>query len=761
MAYSPVARAAEPSTVLSGAAIYRNQCAECHGPKGEGVEGEYDEPLYGDRTVAKLAKLIHKTMPEDEPELCVDADAERVARYIHGAFYSEEARARNRPARVELARLTAGQFEQSVASLVAGFRTNSSAVGEARGLSADYYDDRRPNRKKRRIERVDPEIRFQFGEKSPDPEKIEAEAFAIQWRGALLVETTGEYEFCVRTENGFNLYVNENSDKATIDGWVSSGELREHRTSLKLLGGHAYPIRLEYFKYKEKSASIELRWTPPGGVESVIPLSSLAPVRVAPVMVVTTPFPPDDRSMGYERGTAVSKAWHESTTAAAVEVADHVATHLEDLAGGDPRKDAEAYREAARAFSRRLVERAFRRPLSEEERGFYVDDRFEGGIKPEIAVKRVVILALTSPRFLYPELLGSGGDAHGVVSRLALGLRDTLPTEALRRVAQEGRLRDGDRDQVRSLAREMLDHPQTRLKLRGFFDHWLHLDDEHDLAKDPDLYPNFDRRTMADFRRSLNLFIDDIVWSEASDYRELLLADHLYLNGRLADFLGHGTFDDGRFRKVSFDPRARAGVLTHPYLLARFAYHRSTSPIHRGVFVTRNVLGRSLKPPPEAVQFEESRFDPDLTMREKVTEMTKAESCMSCHSMINPLGFSLEHFDAVGRFRFAEKEREIDAASEFQTHGGTAIAIRGARDVARHAATSVMAQRGFIQHLFEHLIKQPVNAYGPETLDQLHKAFVSQDYHIQNLVVEIVTLAALHQYQPTELRDHEHEKAES
>ena len=162
---------------------------------------------------------------------------------------------------------------------------------------------------------------------------------------------------------------------------------------------------------------------------------------------------------------------------------------------------------------------------------------------------------------------------------------------------------------------------------------------------------------------------------------------------------------------------------------------------------------------PEAVKFEESRFDPTLTMREKVTEMTKAASCMTCHSMINPLGFSLEHFDAVGRYRFAEKDREIDARSRFQTHAGEELSIAGARDVARHAATSEVAQRGFIQHLFEHLIKQPVNAFGPQTMDRLHQAFVDQGYSIRELVVEIVTLAALHHIQSSEFRDHEDEKA--
>ena len=733
----------------SGEAIYGRLCVDCHGARGEGVENEYDEPLYGNRTVEDLAKLIHKTMPEDEAELCVDDDAANVAQYVYDAFYSAEARARNQPVRVELARLTAAQYKQSVADLVGSFRSEPE-LGEERGLRAEYYDDRNRRRNKRKINRVDPEVQFAFGTKSPDPESIQDEAFAIEWEGGLIVEESGDYEFCVTTENGFKLYVNSDADKALIDGWVSSGTLTENRVTLPLLGGHVYPIRLEYFKFKEKSASIELRWKPPHGVETVIPEASLAPIKAPPVMVVSKAFPADDRSMGYVRGTAVSKAWHEATTSAAVEVADHVVGHLSSLV--DAKTDSDEWPEAVRSFCSRFVERAFRRPLSDEERAFFVDSRFGDGIETTSAVKRVVLLALKSPRFLFPEVQ-AGSDAKTVASRLALILRDTLPTKSLRRAAKDGRLKD--REAVREMAARMLDHPETRAKLQGFFDHWLHIDEEHDLSKDPRVFPDFDRETIADLRRSLTVFIDGVVWSESSDYRQLLLADYLYINEKLANFFGHGTMKGKAFRKVQFDSKARSGVLTHPYLLARFAYHQTTSPIHRGVFMTRNVLGRSLKPPPEAVRFEDSRFDPHLTMREKVTDLTKSDSCMTCHAVINPLGFSLERFDAVGRYRFMEKERAIDTRSLFQTLDGRVIALDGARDVAEHAASSPEAQRGFIQHLFEHLVKQPVNAYALETIEQLHRAFEASEFNIKDLMIEIATVAACHRIYPNESKDHD------
>src|SRR5690606_7629437 len=110
-----------------------------------------------------------------------------------------------------------------------------------------------------------------FKDGSPGDE-IGIEEFSIQWNGSVIAPETGNYEFCIRTENGFRLWVN-GGEAALIDGWVVSGDgVADHRESIFLLGGRPYSIRLEYFKFKEKSASIELRWTPPGGVDEVIPM---------------------------------------------------------------------------------------------------------------------------------------------------------------------------------------------------------------------------------------------------------------------------------------------------------------------------------------------------------------------------------------------------------------------------------------------------------------------------------------------------------
>ena len=292
----------------------------------------------------------------------------------------------------------------------------------------------------------------------------------------------------------------------------------------------------------------------------------------------------------------------------------------------------------------------------------------------------------------------------------------------------------------------MLADPRAHSKVQYFLHHWLQMDRAEDFAKDSTLYPGFTPEIVSDLRASLNLFLDDVVWSESSDYRRLLLEDDLFVNNRLAKFYGIET-NAGDFVKVSLDPKQRSGVITHPYLLAAFSYQKTSSPIHRGVFLTRNIVGRALKPPPMAQVFKDADFAPNLTMREKVAELTRPQACQSCHSVINPLGFSLEQYDAVGRFRTKEGGRTIDASSDYTTDDGAIVKLKGARDVAEFAVTSEHAQNAFIEQLFHQVVKQPMLAYGPDVQKRLRQSFLATGYNVQKLLADIATLSALHVFE--------------
>ncbi|MCI0359145.1 MAG: DUF1592 domain-containing protein [Planctomycetaceae bacterium] len=771
-------RADEP---LTGEQIYQAQCSRCHGKAGEGVEEHHPDALVGDKPLNVLAALIDKTMPEGAPEKLNADESQRVAAYIYDAFYSPVAQARKQPACVELSRLTVRQYQNALTDLLASFRkpaqwaVDSAELPAERGLKAEYFKGRQPRSGERVIERIDPQVKFDFGEEAPG-EGLEAHQYSIAWEGSVFAPDTGDYEFIVRTEHAARLWVNDLRDPL-IDAWVKSGSDTEYRQSIRLLGGRPYALRLEFSKAKQGvddsdknkdkpppkvQASIALEWKLPHLPAEVIPARCLSPQTTSELFVISTPFPPDDRSVGYERGTSISKAWDQATTDAAIDTAVYVADRIDELTGlrqrergmsgrrrreqsrDEPQISSTAREAKLRDFCRKFAERAFRRPLTDEQSRIYIDQQFAQATAPDDAVKRVVLLVLKSPWFLYREVGAASDDhtpdAYDVASRLSFGLWDSLPDDELLKAAADGQL--ATREQIGVQAERMLADLRTRAKLRQFFLQWLKIEQIPDMAKDPEHYPQFNEAVAADLRTSLDLFLEQTIWSETSDFRQLLLSEEVPLNGRLAGLYGGELAADAPFEKVKLAGTDRAGLLSHPYLLAAFTYTETTSPIHRGVFISRSLLGRVLKPPPVAVSPLAPDLHKDLTTRERVALQTNSKACMSCHAMINPLGFTLEHYDAIGRYRAEELGKPIDAKGQYLTQSGDTVQFAGVRDLARFLADSNESHAAFVQQLFHYLVKQPIRAYGPHRLDELKTEFKQSEFNVRKLVATMVAGAA-------------------
>ncbi|MEY2878073.1 MAG: hypothetical protein RLZZ15_453, partial [Verrucomicrobiota bacterium] len=689
---------APTATVATGGHIYRQKCADCHGARGEGVADKYKEALAGDWPQPKLARYIAKNMPDDHPGTLSAAEAEAVAGFVFDSFYSPAAQAKLNPARIEIAHLTNRQYAVTVADLLAQFAPASpatanqpatgatSASENSPGLAATYFNVAQRGRfdpAKLAHRGTDAMVDFVFPEngelrarltlppldRPPTPNSREPAGFSAQWRGAVIADETGDHEFIIRTPNSVRVWINAESDQRagtepTLDINVSTPKDPDHRITLRLLGGRAYPIAIDWWALPEKTGSpvvpaISLRWKPPHGSERPIPARNLSTGKAAPTFVVATRFPADDSSQGYERSISVSKTWDEATTNAAFEVANHVIKRLDRLAVTRANDSERAQK--LTAFAAKFVAAAFRRPLTPEETQRNVTDLLRTAPDPETGVRRVVLLALKSPHFLYTELpaapsgmgvppmfsSGPGGtgvppmspanhglDAHAtpppaasaIATRLAFALWDSAPDAELARAAAEGRLRT--RTEISAHAQRLLADPRARAKVREFFQHWLQLRYLEDLSKDAKLFPDFTPDLIDDLRASLGLFVDHVVWSERSDFRDLLRADYLFANERLAKFYGLAApapangLAPGEFARVAAPAGQRSGVLTHPYLLAALSYKTTSSPIHRGVFLTRSIVGRALKPPPQAQTFDDATFEHGMTMREKVTKLT-------------------------------------------------------------------------------------------------------------------------------------------
>jgi hypothetical protein len=772
-----------PALLAKGKRIYETSCADCHGDAAQGVEGIYESPLEGDLPVVELAKYVSDTMPEGEPELCTGEDARLVSQYLHNAFYSRSARLRNNPPKIAFSRRTVQQYQNAVADIMKQLKYEG-VPGEKRGLNASYFDTRELYKGGAKVKRVDPTLDFDFGEKTPAPEKLKDKSqFSVLWDGGLIAKETGVYEFIVTSPNGFRLSVNQ--EEYTIDNNVNSTDQTEFKVSRKLAGGQAYPLNLTMFKFNEDKAGMKLEWIPPGGVREVIPESALSPAYFSASLVFNTEFPADDSSVGYARGTAISQQWDAATTHAAIEAMNFVEANLEQMMdetvgklprkrkrrgkkqeefnSGDDKKNNKAKeqppeltqqqkidrrRKRHRDFAEKFVTIALGRQLTDDELAAFVDAQFNSEPNPLVALKRSILLTLKSPQFLYltqstvesAAPLSGAARQNAIAATLANVMWDSIPDQWLRQAAAKNELKD--RPGITDHAWGMLDRPRTHQKLSEFFFHWLEMEKTEHASKDETVYPGFDQELIYSLRASIEKSLDEIVWSEKSDYRQLFLFDKIYVDNRISQFYGIDADADETFVKTDFESDQRCGILTHPYVMTGLSYYKNTSPIHRGVFVAKSLLGRSLKAPPVDVDPLDEEFDPTMTTRERVTHQTKEVNCKGCHSVINPLGFSLENFDAVGRFRDKEKDKPIDSKTVYVTPEATEIPFSGAKDLANYLVNSADAHRNFIEKLFQHFVKQPVHAFGPNTLDQLYEDFVQSDYNVRQLIVGIAVVAA-------------------
>lgn len=755
----PVVSAADPDIadpeLERGRQIYADQCLSCHGEGGKGETEDYEKPLIGDASIGELAEIIADTMPEEDPEKCTGEDAAAVAQFIYESFYSEAARLRNRPARQQLSRLTGTQVRQSLADLYQHFFAPPYRMNE-RGFNASYFNSGRWDKKELKVERVDPVLDFDFGRESP-VEGVEPTEFYIHWSGSLQVEHTGRYEIVVESTCSMKLRFGHH-DHVLINNHVQSEGKTEFRRALSLIGGRQYPIQIDFTQRKRKTelppAKFSLRWVPPGGTETVIPPENLIPSTLPSTFALQTKLPPDDRSYGYDRGTRVDRQWDEAITAAAFEFGAIAGQELWPQYKRKHRQDPDENRARLRGFLEELATTAFRAPLSEPAKKLYVDDQVAAAEDDLLAIARSCLLIIKSPRFLYPLLDHDAPHSNRVANRLALVLYDSLPSDdwLLDQVRKDAfALENGDAEnRVRQTAEKMVNDPRLHGKVMEMFFDWLHLDPAVEIAKDPEQFAGFDKAMILDLRRSLEQTISEVFWSDSSDYRQLFFKDRNWTNARLGEFYGEGWIPSGESQSIELvhsqpSNNKTFGVLTHPMVMSRLSYFDATSPVHRGVFLLRRVMGRTLRPPNEAFTPLDAELHPMLTTRERLELQTGDAKCQVCHSKINALGFPLENYDAVGRFREQERGKPIDASGGYISRDGQEHKFASAGELASFLAENEHAHRAFVERAFEHFAKQPLAAYGEQVANDLVKQFRDSGFHMRRLIVEIAVVVATQQ----------------
>ncbi len=332
----------------------------------------------------------------------------------------------------------------------------------------------------------------------------------------------------------------------------------------------------------------------------------------------------------------------------------------------------------------KIARLAYRRPVTKTDIGGLLDffdrgrkdgESFDAGI--QLALERVLV----DPDFLlrvYRDAPARGGSYRlsdlEVASRLSFFLWSSVPDERLLNLAESKQLtRPATLD--REVQRMLADPRASSALVGGFAAQWLNLRRVSEVVVDPDRYPTYDESLLQAFERETELFIDSTLREDRS-VGELLNANYTFVNERLARHYGIPGIYGSRFRRVALpNTNQRGGLLAHGSLLATTSYPDRTSPVLRGKFLLNNILGQPAPPPPAGVDTNLAEVKPNVlppTIRERLAQHRTNPSCASCHSVIDPLGFALEQFDAIGAWRTVDESgRAVDAAAE--TLGGAKV----------------------------------------------------------------------------------------
>ena len=321
-----------------------------------------------------------------------------------------------------------------------------------------------------------------------------------------------------------------------------------------------------------------------------------------------------------------------------------------------------------------FARQAYRRPVTEEDLDYLIrlyhdaraGDGFEAGIR--MAVQAI----LADPEFVFRFERQPTDSTPGtnfrvteleLASRISYFLWSSAPDQELRNLASEEKLRDPA--VLEQQVRRMLSDPRSKALATNFAGQWLFLRNLKDVQPDNYIFLDFDVNLREAMLRETELLFDAIV-REDRDVLELLNADYTFVNERLARHYGIPNVQGNQFTRVQVRDENRKGLLGHGSVLTLTSMSNRTSPVMRGKWVLENILGVHPPPPPANVpEFKEDAHGEKLvSVRERLEQHWKNPTCAGCHKMMDPIGFSLENFDAVGAWRVSDNGFEIDASGQ-------------------------------------------------------------------------------------------------
>ena len=394
-----------------------------------------------------------------------------------------------------------------------------------------------------------------------------------------------------------------------------------------------------------------------------------------------------------------------------------------------------------------LSRRAFRRPVTDADirplLAFYHAGRREGDF--DHGIEKALRAILVSPDFLFRIERDPAGRALGTVyrlndlelaSRLSFFLWSSIPDDELLALAEQGRLHDPAA--MHQQVRRMLDDPRSEALVLNFAGQWLYLRNLALAKPDPDVFPEFDEALRQSFLQETNLFFQSVLHEDRS-VLDLLAANYTYLNQRLAEHYGIPNIYGSQFRRVALTDTNRGGLLGQGSILTVTSYPNRTSVVQRGKWILETLLGTPPPPPPPNIpalkaQNSEGKL---LTSREQMEQHRTDAACASCHARMDPLGFALENYDGVGKWRVQDGSAVIDASgklpsgTEFTGPAGLKQALlNGHRDEYLQTVT---------EKLLMYALGRGLEYYDKPAVRSIVREAARDDYRLSSLITAIVT----------------------
>ncbi|HLH30605.1 MAG TPA: DUF1592 domain-containing protein, partial [Terriglobia bacterium] len=402
-----------------------------------------------------------------------------------------------------------------------------------------------------------------------------------------------------------------------------------------------------------------------------------------------------------------------------------------------------------------FARRAYRRPVTDRDLvaplAFYKSGKEDAG-NFDAGIKNALTAILSSPKFLYraeaiPENAAADSNYKindvDLASRLSFFLWSRVPDDQLLSAAAQGKLTDTKNPKaLEQEVRRMLADPKSKSLVTNFAFQWLKVRGIDDIDPDAFQFPNWDDGLREAFKKEMELFLDSIIREDRS-VTDLLTANYTFLNERLALHYGIPNVRGERFRRVTLEDPNRFGLLGKGSILMVTSYPNRTAPVLRGAFVLENIMGTPPSPPPPDVEgFKENKEgEKAKTVREIMEKHRANPVCNNCHGVMDPLGFSLENFDAIGAWR----SKDVFAATAIDASGklvdGTPV--NGPQDL-RKALLRHPEQ--FAQTLTEKMMMyalgRELEYYDMPTIRKIVRDSAKDNYRFSSIVLGIINSPA-------------------